>query len=250
MKKIAIVGSHGLYANYGGWDQLVNNLAERKSPNIEYLIFNSAESPKNIKAPAGVVVKRIGLKASGIQGIFFDFWTIIISYFTVDTILLLGTQGIPIIPFLRLFKKTNIVSNVGGVEWERPKFGYFAKQYLRFCFNMSFKHSKSVILDNEHYKHFQPGSSKAKVVTIPYGGEIDFSLEVDEQITIKYPFINSDYFLSISRSLEDNMLSELCEAFKGTEHTLVLISNFSNSEYGKLVYDKYSNEPNIILIIL
>ena len=23
---IAIIGSHGLYAKYGGWDQLVNNL--------------------------------------------------------------------------------------------------------------------------------------------------------------------------------------------------------------------------------
>ena len=31
MKKVAIIGSHGLYANYGGWDQLVKNLAERKS---------------------------------------------------------------------------------------------------------------------------------------------------------------------------------------------------------------------------
>lgn len=28
-KKVAIIGSHGLYAKYGGWDQLVNNLAEK-----------------------------------------------------------------------------------------------------------------------------------------------------------------------------------------------------------------------------
>ena len=50
-KKVAIIGSHGLYANYGGWDQLVKNLAEKKSDNIEYLIFNSKESPKNITPP-------------------------------------------------------------------------------------------------------------------------------------------------------------------------------------------------------
>ena len=40
MKKVAIIGSHGLYASYGGWDQLVNNLAENKSEDIEYLIYN------------------------------------------------------------------------------------------------------------------------------------------------------------------------------------------------------------------
>ena len=41
MRKVAIIGSHGLYANYGGWDQLVKNLAEKKSNNeLNYLIFN------------------------------------------------------------------------------------------------------------------------------------------------------------------------------------------------------------------
>ena len=34
MKKIAIIGSHGLYAKYGGWDQLVKNLAENNSSAI------------------------------------------------------------------------------------------------------------------------------------------------------------------------------------------------------------------------
>lgn len=28
--RVNIVGSHGLYASYGGWDQLVINLAELK----------------------------------------------------------------------------------------------------------------------------------------------------------------------------------------------------------------------------
>lgn len=248
MKKVAIVGSHGLYANYGGWDQLVKNLAERKSDNIEYLIFNAAESPKNITPPDGVKIKRIEIKASGFQGLFFDFWSILLCFWKVDTILLLGVQGIPILPFLRLFKKIDIVSNVGGIEWERPKFDYFSKLYLKLCFNLSFKHSKYVILDNEHYKVFSPTKSKAKISIVPYGGEIDNSLEITELISKKYSFINKDYFLSISRSLEDNMLDEVCNSFVNSKNTLVLISNFSKSPYGINVQKKYSNTPNIILI--
>ncbi len=122
MKRVAIIGSHGLYANYGGWDQLVKNLAENNSSDkIEYIIFNSKESPKNINnIPNGVTVKHINLKASGFEGLFYDFWTILICYFKVDTLLLLGVQGIPLIVLLSLIKKKNIVSNVGGLEWERP----------------------------------------------------------------------------------------------------------------------------------
>jgi len=249
MKKIAIIGSHGLYANYGGWDQLVRNLAEKKSiNNFEYLIYNSSDSPKVISCPPGVKVKRMMIKASGFQGLIYDFWSILLCYRTVDTILFLGVQGIPLIPILLLFKKVKIVSNVGGIEWERPKFGFFSKLYLKFCFNLSFIFSDYVILDNPYYFTFIPKRKNAQVKVLTYGGEIDNSLNINTEITNKYSFINGDYFLSISRSLEDNQLEELCECFAGLNHKLVLISNFSKSAYGEHVYNKYRKFPNLYLI--
>lgn len=245
---IAIIGSHGLYANYGGWDQLVRNLAEKKSDEIEYLIFNSSDT-KNVEIiPQGVKVKKLLLKASGFQGFFYDFWSILICYWKVDTLLLLGAQGIPLIPILSIFRKVKVIANVGGVEWERPKFNFLIKQYLKFCFNLSFKYSDSIILDNPHYKIYAPKKSNAKVQVIPYGGEIDYTLDVDSHFIKKYPFINDDYFLSISRSLEDNKIDELCESFSKSKFKLVLISNLSNSTYGKKVKSKYENFENIILI--
>lgn len=248
-KKVAIIGSHGLYANYGGWDQLVRNLAEDNTQDVEYLIFNSSDTPKNIVIPEGVKVKWLIFKASGFQGLFYDFWSILISYFKVDTLLLLGTQGILIIPLLRLFKKKNIVSNVGGVEWERPKFNYLAKKYLRLCFNLSFKYSNNVVLDNEYYREYIPENVRTDISRIiPYGGEIDLTLDINDELNKKYSFLSEDFFLSISRSLEDNQLDSLCESFVGQNHKLVLISNFSKSEYGCNVLKKYKDNDNIILI--
>jgi glycosyltransferase involved in cell wall biosynthesis len=250
MKTVSIIGSHGLYANYGGWDQLVKNLAEKNSSeNIHYLIFNSKESPEFIeKIPDRVVIRRIKLKASGFEGLFYDFWSILICYFKSDTILLLGVQGIPLVALLRLFKRTNVVSNVGGLEWERPKFGLLAKLYLKFCFNCSFIFSNTVILDNEHYMKFVSESYRKKVLIIPYGGEISNRLEITEEIRSRYNFLNFEYYLSISRALKDNCIDELCRTFVGLKKRLVVISNFSSSEYGKSILDKYSNIENITLI--
>lgn len=249
MKKIAIVGSHGLYANYGGWDQLVRNLAEKKAESkIEYLIFNSSDSPIQQTYPNGIEVRKLKFKASGFEGLFYDFWSILICYWKVDAILLLGVQGIPIIPLLRIFKRIKIISNVGGIEWERPKFNIFSKKYLKFCFNLSFKYSDYVVLDNQHYNKFTPPKSNAKIIVLPYGGEIDSSLEITNELIIKYPFINEEYFLSISRSLVDNQIDELCDCFSQMKYKLVLISNFSKSEYGLNVYEKYKGFSNIILI--
>jgi glycosyltransferase involved in cell wall biosynthesis len=250
MKKVAIIGSHGLYANYGGWDQLVKNLAEKKSNSkLEYLVFNSKEAPKDIlNIPNGVIVKHINLKASGFEGLFYDFWTILICYFKVDTILLLGVQGIPLIPFLKILKNTTIISNVGGLEWERPKFTYLAKLYLKFCFHLSFFISKNVILDNEYYLKFAPNSRKNKAVIIPYGGEIDSTLQITNILSEKYTFIGDPYYLSISRALEDNYIDKICDTFSKTKAKLVLISNFTSSTFGKNVFEKYNNISNIILI--
>lgn len=250
MKKVAIIGSHGLYANYGGWDQLVKNLAEKKTNSeLNYLVFNSKEAPRDIpNLPNGVVIKHINLKASGFEGLFYDFWTILICYFKVDTILLLGVQGIPLISFLKIFKNITIISNVGGLEWERPKFSYLARVYLKFCFHLSFILSKNVILDNEHYLKFAPNSRKHKAVIIPYGGEIDTTLDITNTLSEKYPFLEQSYYLSISRALEDNFLDKICDTFSKTKATLVLISNFTSSVYGKEVYEKYRNIDNIILI--
>jgi hypothetical protein len=250
MKRVAIIGSHGLYANYGGWDQLVKNLVEKKSNSeLHYLVFNSKETPKDIpNLPNGVIVKHINLKASGFEGLFYDFWTILICYFKVDTILLLGVQGIPLIAILKFFKKINIISNVGGLEWERPKFSFWAKLYLKFCFYLSFILSKNIILDNEYYLKFAPKSRKYKAVIIPYGGEIDTTLEITKTFIEKYPFIEKSYYLSISRALEDNFIDKICETFSNTKETLVLISNFTSSTYGKDVFEKYSNKSNLILI--
>lgn len=249
MKKVAIIGSHGLYANYGGWDQLVNNLAEKKeSPNFEYLIFNSSQSLKEFTPPPGVNVRRIELKSSGFVGLFFDFYSILICYFQVDVILLLGVQGMPLISFLSLFRKCTIISNMGGIEWERPKFSFLAKQYLKFCFWLGLIYSKWVILDNEHYNIFVPKKYLYKSVIIPYGGEIDYTQDLNEDLFIRYPFLAEPYFLSVSRSLKDNQINELCQSFLGINKLLVLISNFSKSEYGKEVYNKFKNEKNIFLI--
>lgn len=246
--KVAIVGTHGLYSNYGGFDTLVSYLADGKAESIHYLIFNDMDSPVTRPLQNGITVKQLRLSASGFQGILYDFWSILLCYFSVDTILLLGVQGIPLIGLLRMFKKVRVVSNVGGVEWLRPKFGFMLKSYFKWCFNLSMVYSDIVILDNEYYRDFLPKKIRAEVKIIPYGGEIDHSLVIEQRMKELYPFITKPYFLSVSRSLEDNLLEPLCESFTRSTHTLVLISNLSSSNYGKRILAGYSHYPNIILI--
>ena len=118
-KKVAIIGSHGIYANYGGFDLLVNNLCELKKSNISYIVFNSIETEKRDNYPEGIDVVQINLTASGILGVLYDFISIFAATFRADIFLLLGAGGMPLAIFSKIFGK-KIIVNVDGIEWKRP----------------------------------------------------------------------------------------------------------------------------------
>lgn len=253
MKKVAIIGSHGLYANYGGWDQLVINLAEKNEGEIEYLIFNSRDSNKDFKIPSNSQVVFLPLKASGMEGLFYDFISIIIAYIKgCETLLLLGNQGILIIPFLLPFSKKKIITNIGGIEWEREKFNKLQKIYLKLAFHLSNSYSDKVIFDNQHFINLLPkkvlNKYRYKYRVIPYGGDLAPERKNLDALFKKYTFLDKKYFLSVSRAIPDNQIVELIETFKTENKLLVIISNLSTSKYGKEILKKYSDLQNIILI--
>ena len=131
MKKIVIIGSHGLNGKYGGWDQLVNNIAE-KNKRFELYILNPKENPFTGMAPAFTRVINSKLSGTGIKGLFLDcFYTLKMAN-VVDCFLLLGAKSIPIAILAKFFFKNKIVVNVGGIEWERPQYNIFIKIYLRY----------------------------------------------------------------------------------------------------------------------
>lgn len=252
----AIIGSHGYRAKYGGWDQLVNQIVDGSvKRDKNFLIYNSKDTIY-VAPPLGSKIVSFGIHAHGIQGLLFDFISIIHAIFYTKTLFLLGAQGFPLALLLKIllfpFIKIKIIVNPGGIEWNRPKFNYLEKLYLRFVFNISSKFSDYFILDNYHYKNWIPNNYikdfDKRIFVIPYGGDI-FVAENIPEILIKYDLEPHNYFLSVSRALEDNCIEELCSTFEKLEKlNLVLISNFSTSEYGKKVYNKFSDIKNIILI--
>ena len=245
--KVNVVGSHGLYASYGGWDQLVINLAERKDERIRYLIFNPKETAVSNQLP-DVSVKQLPFSGSGGQGFIFDTVSLLLS-FSADAVLMLGIKAMPVAMLLKIFRpKLKLIVNIGGIEWQRPQFNPLLKFYLRFCFYLAKKVSTQMVIDNKYYQELFDGDDIAKVKTISYGGTIDNTLHTDDVID-EFDFVDSDYYLSISRSIRDNKMEELCSMFSNCpDQKLVLISNFSNSEYGLDVLAKYKEYSNIELI--
>jgi hypothetical protein len=253
--RYAVVGSHGYKASYGGWDQLVNNLVDRKSADVDLMVFNPRETKTvvaNTSPPTSII--SLPLSAGGVQGIVYDSISIIMSIFRGFHVLLLGPAAMPVLAILKaaLLGRPRAVVNIGGIEWERPQFSVIARAYLRLCVWLARRMADVIIIDNKHYQQFfvSGGETDSKTKIIPYGGEIDGSIERPSQAHLeRFPFLNEKYFLSISRSIEDNKLHEVCDFFsKSPDLKLVLCSNFSSSAYGNKIFAEYSKRSNIFLV--
>ena len=85
---------------------------------------------------------------------------------------------------------------------------------------------------------------------IEYGGDHSAKKSIEKVHLEKYPFLKRPYFLSVSRAQSDNNLHMLLEAFEDLpEYTLCLISNWTVSDYGLKLWNKYKDKyKNIIAL--
>lgn len=152
MKKVAIIGSVGMPAKYGGFETLVEQLAIRLQARFELTVYCAKPSfpaprPKRI---GKVNLRYIPLHANGKQSIIYDIWSIFSAIRYADTLLILGVGGCVILPFLRFFGcRKRILVNIDGIEWRRDKWSGTARRYLHFAERCAVKYADTVIADNQ-----------------------------------------------------------------------------------------------------
>lgn len=248
-KRVAIVGTVGLPPKYGGFETLVNYLTLYKGQEFTFTVYCQKNSDKNkLRIFNGSRLKYLPFKANGFQSIIYDIVAITKSWFTYDTILILGTPGCVILPLLRFFKKTNTVVNFGGLEWKRDKWNKYVLRYLRLTEKLAVKYSDYIVADNQFFCDYISSVYNKESILIEYGGDHTQRNQIDETLSAKYPFLNIPYDVSVSRAQPDNNLHVVLEAYaKNPDRNLVLISNYDKFEYGRKLKQKYAGYSNIYL---
>ncbi len=248
-KKVAIIGTVGLPAKYGGFETLANYLTLFLNKKVDFFIFcQKTKKHEQLQFFNNSRLIYLPFYANGIQSIIYDIYSLTLSWFKYDTLLILGTPGSIIIPFLKIFKKTKTVINFGGLEWKREKWSKIVRAYLKFTERIAVNNATIVVADNEYFCSYIKESYGKSSVLIEYGGDHALKKQKNKHLISKFPFLNKSYDLSVSRAQTDNNLHMVIEAYKSLPNrNLVLISNYSSSEYGKKIKKQYGNLPNVFL---
>lgn len=249
MKTIAIIGSAGIPAAYGGFETLVENITKRLSKNYNFIVFCQGKGKKEkIYKYNGAKLKYLPFYANGYQSVFYDIISIIISWFKYDSLLILGTGGCVILPVLKIIKRKKVILNIGGFEWMREKWPKYARIYLKFSEYIGSKCANIIIGDNQYICKYIKKEYHRRAVLIEYGGDNAECVPAKNDVIFEFPFLDGPYDVSISRAQPDNNLHILLEAYtKCPNRRLVLISNYHISNYGENIKKKYANKKNIVL---
>lgn len=252
MKKVAIIGTQGVPAKYGGFETLVENMiGENASPEVEYTVYcSSKDMPQNLAEYKGAKLKYVPLRANGIQSIPYDIISMFKAAKNADVLLILGVSGCLCLPLFRLLHKKRLVINIDGLEHRRAKWGKMARWVLKTSEAMAVKYADVIISDNKGIQDYVKETYSLDSEMIAYGGDHvlrDLTEEQQSGILKKMGVEASQYCFTVCRIEPENNCHMILEAFAQTGQKLMFVGNWDRSEYGKQLREKYSAYSNIMI---
>lgn len=264
MPKIAIIGSKGIPARYGGFETLAENLVKRLHKQCDFIVYCSGPAyEEHPETHMGAELKYLPLDANGAQSIPYDIWSMIHASSRADIMLILGVSGCIFLPVLKLFYRGKIMVNLDGMDWKRPKWGRFARAFLKLSETVAAKFADQLIADNDAIHDYIGDIYGRDSFLVEYGGDNARS-EIPEKAGSSVSVIalhkhGSDddlvdtgfdkYAIAVCRIEPENHIHVILEAFsQANTLPLVFLGNWSNSEYGQALRRRYRANPNLLLL--
>lgn len=244
--KLAIIGTVGIPARYGGFESLVEELVKHLHDDFDITVYCSGKfypKEERLETYNGANLKYIPLEANGFQSIPYDIYSIFHAAFKADILLILGVSGCLVLPLVKFFSRKRFFVNIDGIEWKRDKWGRAIKTFLRYSEIFAVEVAEDIITDNEVIRQYLKNTYNYNSNLIEYGGDQATHVPITEEATKQYPFLSQKYLFSVCRIEPENNIHIILEAVQQqSKYPLAIVGNWNNSEYGKSLKEKYSSD--------
>lgn len=248
--RIAILGTRGIPANYGGFEtfaeQLSTRLVERGH---EVLVYGrSHHVPKELKEFKGVQLKVLPtVKHKYLDTVIHTFLSVIHAVFQrFDVVLICNAANAIFIPKLT-WTGTPVAINVDGLERKRKKWNWLGQLYYRLGERASVWFATEVVTDAKAIQDYYKAQYGKDSTMITYGAEVE--RKTDPAAIAEFNVEPEGYFLYVSRLEPENNALMVIEAFRKvtTDLKLVIVGDAPYSdEYKRKLRETAVDDPRII----
>lgn len=250
--RIALIGTDGLPARYGGFETCVAQLAPRlaaQGHQVEVFGSASGRSARAADAP-GLRHRYLRLRANGAASVPYDLLSFLLCYRHSDAIVVMGISAGACMPLMRwLAGPRRIVVNVDGLEARRSKWRGLARSFLRLSERLAIRYADVVVSDNQGIADIVSSTYGRTSAVIPYGNDHVLPIEpaqVRALLHERFGLQPGGYLLTVARIEPENQIAEMMEAAlaSGADRYAV-VGNFSTTALGQQLQQRYRDEPRI-----
>lgn len=225
--RIAIFGTRGYPAVYGGYETWLKELCNHLSDKYEFHVYCQRaffeSKPRVVNNVYLHYIPCINTKKLS-QVTHSALSTLHSLFFNYDLYFYVNVSNGPFGVLLKLFQKRTAI-NTDGIEWERPKWKGFGGKYFKWGATLSSKYFDVLISDSIGIQKYYEQNFKADSVMIAYGAYIKESTkpEMIKQFNIRV----NDYYLVVGRMIPDNNIEEIIKGYlqSKTQKKLVIVGD-------------------------
>lgn len=251
--RVAVIGVVGVPARYGGLETMAHHFVLNLASRYDLTVFNTTtmyEPEERTDSWNGAKIKYIPFKANGAQSVIYDIIALLWAVWNHDVLVVLGVSGGMILPFIKwFFPSRKLIVNIDGLEWRRPKWGKFAKAYLKFAEKLANRYADRIVADNKGIQDYVTEIYGRESDMIAYGGDHASTAEMLPEDREKYPFLEGRYAVKACRIEPENNIEMILEGFSRFEDiSLVILGNWNDSAFGRNMRQKYGKYKHIYML--
>lgn len=221
--RLAILGTRGVPANYGGFETFAEQLGARLVDRGHQVTVygRSAFVPRGIQKHRGMTVVRLPAPRSKyletvVHTLFAAFHALSRRY---DVVYVCNSANVPAVILLMLARR-RVVLNVDGLEWKRAKWNRVGRTYYRVCAWVAARLPVHVVTDAEVIRRHYEQAYGRSTAFFPYGTEVGRT--PDDGTLARLGLEAERYVLYVSRLEPENNAHVVIEAYMGVRTDLPL----------------------------
>lgn len=227
--RVAILGHRGIPSSYGGFETFAEEigrcLVRLGCETVVYCRSNYfKEKPSHYHGIKLFYLPTISNKY--LDTFFHSFISTLHLIFknTADIVMVVNVGNTPFAFLAKLFGK-KVIFCVDGLDWERKKWGFFSRWYLKTCSRFAAFSAHKIVTDAGSVQEFYRTERHVDSSMIPYGTEVDYS-EAEDQERQELAKLNLEpkkYFIYVARFEPENNPLLVVEAYVRSGSTLPLV---------------------------
>ena len=227
--KIAIIGTRGIPARYGGFETFAEQLSKRlvtRGHQVTVYCRRSFTTPGDVVDPGIRRVILPTISSKHLDTAFHTFLSVVHVVFTdADVVLLCNVANSPLAWIPRLFGKPTVL-NVDGLDRRRRKWNFFARSVLFLCELLAVITPTRVVTDARLIQEYYWRRYRKRSTMIVYGAEVpQGAVPQDSDKLDGFDLPGGEFVLYVSRLEPENNPELVIRAYRQvqTEWPLVMV---------------------------